>query len=759
MNKRIIFFLIILFLTVVVSVVWGYQYFAWPDFGVYKQSLHDLFSVYSFHDLWKIKDVFWINQWLFQYIIVHIFWFQYTWLVTLIISVILYLTSLLFLVQYLTNKYNTSDCYLLSIVILFIWALWTPLLWYITNFQTISIIFDTWVGIFIFINIFKYIDTNYPRYLIYWTLLFLLIAHPPTQLMFLWVSMLFLLFSFNLKGMSILILLYFLTNFFWLFLFWLNYIMSSSSAFRGTGDYTSHIYSWYSSSANILNNSLFSIYPNDKTFHLFDASFYAFVYLLMFLTILLYFIFTKRRKNTFLVITIGVFFVLFTFSFGPNYFFGTWFAYLWENFPLIHFFRNFKIVLNLGFILFLMIFVISIINFKVRELYKKVILLLIIIALFFNFLRWFTNYYYHLSWDFIPDEYMLLEQKIWDSKILEWPYMNYPYFEWYPRRDIYFTKWIFNKLVPMYFVSKYGKNFIKLQKNWIMSVVLNMNVNYYLEHKDYIYTKTYKPISLNMDYTKYVLVESNKYFDLFKIKNKYIRWEVYLDSASKMAYYQSNYMIQLNMNISQKDKLTYTYNYDRQWKLYLEPYSELDCKNSKVYTWTLAPEIVWTWTYITNYWDTIEKITKNITWATNYDITSLNPNLWTWILEKWQEIIIPKINTHSWETYKVKECQSENKIFVGDELSKLWQKPIFDNTHTKVYDYANEWTIDPEYIKANYPKEYYKENPDWSIDIRLTLYFKPQSYFYLGLIISWTTFLILVFYLIIDSIRVRRKNK
>ena len=75
-----------------------------------------------------------------------------------------------------------------------------------------------------------------------------------------------------------------------------------------------------------------------------------------------------------------------------------------------------------------------------------------------------------------------------------------------------------------------------------------------------------------------------------------------------------------------------------------------------------------------------------------------------------------------------------------------------------VYDYANQWTIDPDYIRANYPKEYYKENPDGSIDVRMTLYFKPQSYFYLGLIISGTTLLVLIGYLGYDTIR-RRKNK
>lgn len=110
----------------------------------------------------------------------------------------------------------------------------------------------------------------------------------------------------------------------------------------------------------------------------------------------------------------------------------------------------------------------------------------------------------------------------------------------------------------------------------------------------------------------------------------------------------------------------------------------------------------------------------------------------------------------------------------------LFTKPLFENTHTKVYDYANWWTISKDeiikYVEENYSKElkkegypktldnwkidykYYTLNPDWSIDVELTLYFKPQSYFYLGLIISGTTLLVLIGYLGYDTIR-RRKNK
>ncbi len=54
--------------------------------------------------------------------------------------------------------------------------------------------------------------------------------------------------------------------------------------------------------------------------------------------------------------------------------------------------------------------------------------------------------------------------------------------------------------------------------------------------------------------------------------------------------------------------------------------------------------------------------------------------------------------------------------------------------------------------------KYYTLNSDWSIDTELTLYFKPQSYFYMGSIISWTTFIILIWYLGVDFVRNRRKK-
>lgn len=103
-----------------------------------------------------------------------------------------------------------------------------------------------------------------------------------------------------------------------------------------------------------------------------------------------------------------------------------------------------------------------------------------------------------------------------------------------------------------------------------------------------------------------------------------------------------------------------------------------------------------------------------------------------------------------------RECSKINTFFQWEELKYLREKPIFDETHHLVNDYANGRTLDADYIKKNFPKDYYKENPDGSIDVNLTLYFSPQSYFYLWLGVSGLTFLWLITWLLVD--RRRQKN-
>ncbi len=69
------------------------------------------------------------------------------------------------------------------------------------------------------------------------------------------------------------------------------------------------------------------------------------------------------------------------------------------------------------------------------------------------------------------------------------------------------------------------------------------------------------------------------------------------------------------------------------------------------------------------------------------------------------------------------------------DIRYLFRKPLNEELHFNVNGYANAWYIDPKKLGMN-------EN------FTITLYFKPDSYFHFGLIISGFTFLICVTYLI-----------
>ena len=103
------------------------------------------------------------------------------------------------------------------------------------------------------------------------------------------------------------------------------------------------------------------------------------------------------------------------------------------------------------------------------------------------------------------------------------------------------------------------------------------------------------------------------------------------------------------------------------------------------------------------------------------------------------------------------ECaQNDQLSFDGVVLSLVGNS--IGSDHFVANSYANKWMIDSMYVRQNFSKEYYKENPDGSIDVELVLYFKPQSYFYLGLSMSGLTLAGLLGYLGYDSISKRRKK-
>lgn len=92
----------------------------------------------------------------------------------------------------------------------------------------------------------------------------------------------------------------------------------------------------------------------------------------------------------------------------------------------------------------------------------------------------------------------------------------------------------------------------------------------------------------------------------------------------------------------------------------------------------------------------------------------------------------------SYDRVKVKEARHEMS-FTPSDTSFLFAKPVDDKYHFTANGYANAWYINPEEID---------KKGDGSFVV--TLYFLPQSLFYLGLFISGMTFIGCVGYLVWD---------
>ncbi|MHB1663650.1 MAG: hypothetical protein ACYCT7_00095 [bacterium] len=100
--------------------------------------------------------------------------------------------------------------------------------------------------------------------------------------------------------------------------------------------------------------------------------------------------------------------------------------------------------------------------------------------------------------------------------------------------------------------------------------------------------------------------------------------------------------------------------------------------------------------------------------------------------------------------------QNDN-IPSGHILQTLFKKPLPDKYHFVANGYANSWWINLKYIKKLGP-QYYKVNKNGTVDFELIIDYWPQRLLYIGLIISGSSFLIIVAYLIYDAIK-KRKNK
>ncbi|HVT00652.1 MAG TPA: hypothetical protein VHE53_00275 [Patescibacteria group bacterium] len=104
-----------------------------------------------------------------------------------------------------------------------------------------------------------------------------------------------------------------------------------------------------------------------------------------------------------------------------------------------------------------------------------------------------------------------------------------------------------------------------------------------------------------------------------------------------------------------------------------------------------------------------------------------------------------------------KECKEEFSLLTLDELLYFFKKPIFSNTHASKDGTTNDWLIDPSYIKKTLPNNYYTVKKDGSIDVEFILYYRPQLYFYYGIIISLLNLIACTIFLFFSSRYAKKK--
>jgi hypothetical protein len=359
----------------------------------------------------------------------------------------------------------------------------------------------------------------------------------------------------------------------------------------------------------------------------------------------------------------------------------------------------------------LLIFSIFIRNLKIKKsIINFLIVVFILIILFFNQIFFLDQFSKVMSVARVPSSYYdlnnFLEKNEENFNILSFPIINYESYQWAAGKDYYFQenfliKPIIYDRLSLILVEK--NNFFKelftreeIDYNNMSKYIDAASAKYILIHKDYINVTSKK----NIDYKKYE--------------------DYFLNSA--------DYNLIINNNEF--------YLFENKSYFPLLHSGDLIFKKESNIKFSL---------YLKNL-----NGDKNIEFLNNYN------NNWG--------LYIRKYPNNNWcvrenKISGVVDCGEGNIALDLFDLEYLFRQNIFNNTHKKVYDYANNWTINSDYIKQNFSKEYYIENEDGSIDIEMVLYYKPQSYFYLGILISGITLMVCFGYLIKDKKREKVNEK
>lgn len=429
------------------------------------------------------------------------------------------------------------------------------------------------------------------------------------------------------------------------------------------------------------------------------SPYYIFVSMIPFLLLFAFFTTTRKTSKGLTLVSFLLIFVFF--MKGANTPFGIFYRLLLENQIFLTFFRS-----GAKYFLYFSMPLLTLSLFYYLQLNKRKIYFvvpLIIYMVSVGVLCLFINKPIHKYWDTtLPSSYIefasVLENIVGQGKYLVLPIAEHlvgyvDYKDGYSGPDRLYTlsdKPILTKMFTLIISPVYTRFMEDIRNNY--QLVNNypniLGYNYIILEKDTVYSPDHKvdeylKIQGALSPDLWVKSYENDDFILYKLKDGFFNGLIYSLKSKVMFEKVSNTKYNIGLNVKISDTLSFQDSFDSGWKLSLQP------------------------------------ITNN----------------------EWCHPLFYYSKT------RTTECESESGSLHRWFSSFSINKPIFDENYQKKDELGNSWNIDAEYIKRNYSSKYYRENSDGSIDIKAVLYFAPQLYFNLGLLISGATALFCIIYL------------
>lgn len=112
------------------------------------------------------------------------------------------------------------------------------------------------------------------------------------------------------------------------------------------------------------------------------------------------------------------------------------------------------------------------------------------------------------------------------------------------------------------------------------------------------------------------------------------------------------------------------------------------------------------------------------------------------------ELIFFETYHPGWKLYASEKPTSNSILDNLVDTFRLVQKPTFDSTHGELAPYGNKWVLSTSQIRED-KDQAYTQNNDGTMNMKLTLYFLPQTYFYAGVLITTVLLSVGVGYLLV----------